>query len=68
MIRICGSCREPQVAVVQVGVHSALANKCVAKMLEMHIIEGLQGYTKVTAEVNVHAYLRATSAAQQVLS
>jgi DNA-binding sugar fermentation-stimulating protein len=43
--------------VAQVGVHSALANKCVAALLDGNHIQGLQQYAKMSQEVAIEPLL-----------
>ena len=42
---------------LQVGVHSALANKCVAELLARQLIPGLPEYAEISAEVALARYL-----------
>jgi hypothetical protein len=45
-----------------VGVHSALANRLAAALLERHAVPGLPAYTAVTPEVKLAPYLNGRAA------
>ena len=49
----------------EVGVHSALANKCVAALLEGRHVPSIQGYSNVTSEVTLESFLAAKRTARQ---
>ena len=53
---------QPEVNGVWVGVHSALANKCVAAMLAGFHLDGFQPYQEVVAEVALREFLTRPSA------